>query len=127
MLLEQNYRSTASILSVANTIIAPAKSFSFVPKQQALWTTQTESQPVTSAVFSTDEMEAEYVASEIAALYAAAAASGGAAPSVAILFRVASLGKAFERQLLKAKVSYRVVGGCVSCGSLCCRLPSLVR
>lgn len=81
MVLDQNYRSTGSILNIANVIItsagdsaagaepAPedgvqAASVAKMPHRK-LWTAATDDVPVTCCVFGSDDDEALYVADQI--------------------------------------------------------------
>ncbi len=101
--LEQNYRSTKSILNLANLIIRNNSS----RKEKVLWT-ENESGEKPEYYQAFDETsEAEYVATKIKSLIN----SGKKASDFAVLMRVNALSRSFEQEFLKYNIPYKVFGG----------------
>ncbi len=101
--LEQNYRSTSNILSVANAIIA--RNTERRPKR--LVTEQGAGAPVTVFEGESEREEAEYVASTIAADIA----RGQAPRAFAIFYRTNAQSRVLEEGLRARNIPYVVVGG----------------
>lgn len=102
--LEQNYRSTARILKIANQVIA--NNPKLFPK--TLWSQLGEGEPVRIVACSSDTHEAEYVAGQIARnqlIYQANYAD------FAILYRGNHQAKLFEEALRSLRIPYSVSGG----------------
>ena len=101
--LEQNYRSTKSILNLANLIIRNNSS----RKEKVLWT-ENESGEKPEYYQAFDETsEAEYVATKIKSLIN----SGKKASDFAVLMRVNAISRSFEQEFLKYNIPYKVFGG----------------
>jgi len=101
--LEQNYRSTKSILAAANTVIANNKD----RHGKTLWTQLGDGELITHAVASTAEAEAQWVAREIVTLV-----KGGRRWSdIAILYRSNIQSKLLEEELRTHEVPYVMYGG----------------
>ncbi len=101
--LEQNYRSTGTILAAANAVIAhnPDR----LGKQ--LWTAGASGAPIDLYAAYNEQDEARYVVERIAAQV-----REGAAPSAhAILYRSNAQSRNFEEQLAQRGIAYRVYGG----------------
>ena len=103
--LEQNYRSTSSILRAANHVIAGN------PKlfEKKLWSEFGDGEPVVLLEADGEEHEAERAVARIQALR-----SEGKAPAyndVAILYRANHQARVFEQALRRAQMPYRVSGG----------------
>jgi DNA helicase-2/ATP-dependent DNA helicase PcrA len=98
--LEQNYRSTGSILDVANAVIAHNRS----RKCKTLWTDHAAGAPVRYREFPQSFDEAEFVIRDIA---------GGTRPykDVAVLYRTNAQSRLFEEKCVAYSVPYRLVGG----------------
>ncbi|WVF65803.1 hypothetical protein IAT40_000540 [Kwoniella sp. CBS 6097] len=104
--LEENYRSTGSILSAAHAIVSQDRS----RIQKNLYTSHPRSTPVTLKVFSTPVIEASFIATEIKRLIAY---SGGILKydDFAILLRYNALSRVLESALQKDSIPNRIVGG----------------
>ncbi|OCF43356.1 DNA helicase II/ATP-dependent DNA helicase PcrA [Kwoniella heveanensis CBS 569] len=104
--LEENYRSTGSILSAAHAIVSQDRS----RIQKNLYTSHPRSTPVTLKVFSTPVIEASFIATEIKRLIAY---SGGVLKydDFAILLRYNALSRVLESALQKDSIPNRIVGG----------------
>ncbi|MCG5513200.1 DNA helicase II [Ectothiorhodospira shaposhnikovii] len=101
--LEQNYRSTGTILQAANALIR--NNGERLGKE--LWTEDTAGAPVTLYAAYNEHDEARFVLDQIRAWRAA----GGACRDVAILYRSNAQSRVFEEVLIQAAVPYRVYGG----------------
>jgi ATP-dependent DNA helicase Rep len=103
--LEQNYRSTGSILRAANAVIAHN------PKlfEKKLWSAFGDGEPVRVVECDGEEHEAERAVARIQAQRG----QGGtvAFKDFAILYRANHQAKAFEKALRKASMPYKVSGG----------------
>ncbi|WP_042141977.1 DNA helicase PcrA [Paucisalibacillus sp. EB02] len=102
--LEQNYRSTKSILEAANKVIAnnPGR------KPKNLWTENPDGQKIMYYQGATEQDEALYITDKIRELVR----EEGYTPSdVAILYRTNAQSRAVEDTLMKSGVSYQMVGG----------------
>ncbi|MDP9045359.1 MAG: UvrD-helicase domain-containing protein [Pseudomonadota bacterium] len=113
--LEQNYRSTGSILRAANLVIGNN------PKlfEKRLWSALGDGEPVRVIECDNEEHEAERVVARLQALRGGKIA-GGAAPEgvaavefrdFAVLYRANHQARVFEKALRKANVPYKVSGG----------------
>ncbi len=104
--LEQNYRSTDIILSVANRLIRNNSK----RRGKNLWSDRKEGDPVRILLASDDKAEAEFIADEI---QAAGPQSAKARPwtDFAILYRMNAQSRQFEEVLRERRIPYRVVGG----------------
>ncbi|MEG1710586.1 MAG: UvrD-helicase domain-containing protein [Clostridia bacterium] len=102
--LEQNYRSTKKILSVANEIIK--KNTERYPKQ--LWTDNDEGAKVEMYPAQNESDEAFYIISQIAALKRY---NGYDYKDCAILMRINALSRSYEQELIKYGISYKIFGG----------------
>jgi len=101
--LEQNYRSTASILDAANALIT--HNSSRLGKQ--LWTSGARGTPVQLYAAYNERDEAEFVLNRIRQWVA----QGGARKEVAILYRSNAQSRVFEEGLVQGRIPYRVYGG----------------
>jgi ATP-dependent DNA helicase Rep len=103
--LEQNYRSTSSILRAANNVIASN------PKifEKKLWSEFGDGEPVAVLECDGEEHEAERAVSRIQAQRA----QGGAVQfsDFAILYRANHQARVFEQALRRAEIPYKVSGG----------------
>lgn len=102
--LEQNYRSSPSILNVANAAIEQSPNR---PYAKSLRTARGEGDPVRLCAFPEPQQEAEFVAKEIQTRLKAGADPGG----VAVLYRSNTQAKRIEEELRVAGIPYRVFGG----------------
>jgi DNA helicase-2/ATP-dependent DNA helicase PcrA len=104
ILLEQNYRSTQTILSAANAVIERN------PNRRAkrLWTDSGDGEKIVGYVADNDHDEAAFVANEIDAL----AEKGEADYSdVAVFYRTNNQSRVFEEIFIRLGLPYKVVGG----------------
>ncbi|MBP2079723.1 DNA helicase PcrA [Oceanobacillus polygoni] len=102
--LEQNYRSTKSILAAANKVIGNNDG----RKPKNLWTENDEGQKISYFQGATEQEEALYVTDKIQEL----TRNKDYSPSdVAILYRTNAQSRAMEDTLLKSGISYQMVGG----------------
>ena len=102
--LEQNYRSTKSILRVADELI----SHNTRRKKKSLFTDNIEGRPVRLSIYTDQDNEASQIASEIQAEIADGIRQPG---DYAIFYRVNALSRALERGLRAAGVPYQLVRG----------------
>ncbi|MBL0884728.1 DNA helicase PcrA [Myceligenerans indicum] len=104
LLLEQNYRSTQTILSAANAVIS--RNAGRKPKR--LWTDAGAGARITGYVADDEHAEARYVAQEIDRL----GDEDGVRPGdVAIFYRTNAQSRALEEVLIRVGLPYKVVGG----------------
>jgi DNA helicase II / ATP-dependent DNA helicase PcrA len=101
--LEQNYRSSASILEAANALIAHNTG----RLGKILWTSGASGDPVRLYAAFNERDEADFVVTRILEW----AQRGGLRRDVAILYRSNAQSRSFEEALISARVPYRVYGG----------------
>ncbi|MFJ4269666.1 DNA helicase PcrA [Streptomyces coelicoflavus] len=104
ILLEQNYRSTQTILSAANAVIERNES----RRPKNLWTNQGSGAQITGYVADTEHDEAQFVADEIDRLTDAGEAKAG---DVAVFYRTNAQSRVFEEVFIRTGLPYKVVGG----------------
>ena len=100
--LEQNYRSTQSILNAANAVI----SHNLGRKGKRLWTANGQGDPITIYEASDEGTEANYVAGKIITR-----SKGKSFKDHAILYRTNAQSNALEFALKRNGIPYRVIGG----------------
>ena len=100
--LEQNYRSTQSILNAANAVIA----HNIGRKGKRLWTANGSGEPITIYEAADEGAEGNYVASRIIA-----GSKGKNFKDYAILYRTNAQSNALEFALKRNGIPYRVIGG----------------
>ncbi|MDD9206698.1 DNA helicase PcrA, partial [Georgenia sp. 10Sc9-8] len=104
ILLEQNYRSTQTILSAANAVISrnPGR------RAKNLWTDSGDGPQVVGYVADSEHEEARFIAEEIDRL----GDTHGMRPGdVAVFYRTNAQSRALEEVLVRTGIPYRVVGG----------------
>ena len=101
--LEQNYRSTQSILNAANAVIAN----NVGRKGKRLWTSNPQGQPVVVYEAADERAEASFVVSQVLA----GRRKGRSMGDHAILYRTNAQSNALEYELKRNAVAYRVIGG----------------
>jgi DNA helicase II / ATP-dependent DNA helicase PcrA len=101
--LEQNYRSTKTILAAAGAVVANNAD----RKGKTLWTANPQGAPVTVAVAEDDLAEARLVMSEIRRM----AATGRALHDIVIFYRTNAQSRAVEEAAMRAALPYAIVGG----------------
>ncbi|MEU6554039.1 DNA helicase PcrA [Streptomyces sp. NPDC046915] len=104
ILLEQNYRSTQTILSAANAVIERNES----RRPKNLWTNAGAGAQITGYVADTEHDEAQFVADEIDRLTDAGEAK---ASDVAVFYRTNAQSRVFEEVFIRVGLPYKVVGG----------------
>jgi len=102
--LEQNYRSTQSILNVANNVIANNKNQ--LPKK--LWTNNSEGEKIKLVRTATDNEEGKYVADTI---QEQKLRNHFPNSEFAILYRTNAQSRAYEESLRRMNIAYRIYGG----------------
>jgi DNA helicase-2/ATP-dependent DNA helicase PcrA len=101
--LEQNYRSTANILSASNALIANNQS----RMGKNLWTSDAKGDPISLYTAFNDLDEARFVVGRIQQWVE----SGERRDEVAVLYRVSAQSRVFEEALMATSTPYRVHGG----------------
>jgi len=104
ILLEQNYRSTQTILSAANAVITRNANRS----EKRLWSDAGDGERIVGYVADTEHEEAQFVATEIDRLVDQGAAGPG---DVAVFYRTNAQSRPFEEVFIRVGMPYRVVGG----------------
>lgn len=101
--LEQNYRSTKSILNAANEVISNNTS----RKDKTLWTANDEGQPVSYTQFETGFEEADIITAEIKRTVDNGEASYN---EFAVLYRTNAQSRIFEEKLILRNIPYKIIG-----------------
>ncbi len=104
ILLEQNYRSTQTILSSANAVIERNRD----RKAKNLWSQAGEGERIVGYVADNEHDEAAFVAAEVDRLTDAGAAVPG---DVAVFYRTNAQSRVFEEVFIRVGLPYKVVGG----------------
>ncbi|MEU6116013.1 DNA helicase PcrA [Streptomyces sp. NPDC047117] len=104
ILLEQNYRSSQTILSAANAVIERNEN----RRPKNLWTDAGTGPKITGYVADTEHDEAQFVADEIDRLTDAGETRAG---DVAIFYRTNAQSRVFEEVFIRVGLPYKVVGG----------------
>ncbi|MFI9033307.1 DNA helicase PcrA [Staphylococcus pasteuri] len=101
--LEQNYRSTKTILNAANEVIKNNTE----RKPKGLWTANTGGDKITYYEATTERDEAEYVVKEIMKHQR----NGKKYSDMAILYRTNAQSRVLEETFMKSNIPYTMVGG----------------
>jgi DNA helicase-2/ATP-dependent DNA helicase PcrA len=101
--LEQNYRSTNSILRAANSVIAQNRE----RKPKNLWSELGEGDPVRVVEVEDEHAEARFVAAEVASLIE----EGYAGSELAVFYRTNAQSRVLEDVLVRQEIPYQVIGG----------------
>ena len=101
--LEQNYRSTGTILAAANAVIENNSD----RLGKALWTESTDGTPIRLYTAFNDLDEAQYIVREIVQAFN----RGMMRREIAILYRSNAQSRVLEEALIRAQVPYRIHGG----------------
>ncbi|HEX8968263.1 MAG TPA: UvrD-helicase domain-containing protein [Chloroflexota bacterium] len=104
VVLEQNYRSSSTILQVARAVIAPNKQ----RKEKNLWTDNDKGLPVTVHEAYNEQDEALYVLREIERQHTSQHVPLNA---FGVLYRTNAQSRALEDAFVRAGLAYRLVGG----------------
>ena len=102
ILLEENYRSTKTILNAANSVIKHNK----LRKDKNLWSNNEEGDKIKYIKTDDEKAEGDYVVKEIKKLKE----TGTSYDDIAILYRTNAQSRAMEEALLKANIPYRIIG-----------------
>ncbi len=101
--LEQNYRSTATILKAANTLIANNNA----RLGKELWTEDDPGEKINLYTAFNEQDEARFVVERILSWYN----THGKYNDSAVLYRVSAQSRVLEEGLMRASIPYRVYGG----------------
>lgn len=101
--LEQNYRSTKSILNAANEVICNNQG----RKDKTLWTENEEGEPVQFTQYETDFAEADSITSEIQHLVNTGNINYN---DIAILYRTNAQSRLLEEKLILKNIPYKIIG-----------------
>ena len=104
VVLEQNYRSTQSILDAANAVIAR----NVGRKPKALWTDKGSGEKIVRYHADDESDEAQFVANELAKLHDHDHMRWG---DMAVFYRTNSMSRVIEEFLVRVGIPYKVVGG----------------
>lgn len=102
--LEQNYRSTQTILDSAQKIIAANTQ----RKEKDLWTEKGRGDPIVVYEAYNEEEEAAFVAGEVKRLLREGVARRG---DIAVMYRTNAQSRALEERFVAERIPYRLVGG----------------
>ncbi|MCL6594375.1 MAG: UvrD-helicase domain-containing protein, partial [Alicyclobacillus sp.] len=101
--LEQNYRSTKTILTIANEVIRHNSE----RPDKTLWTANAEGEPARLYVAWDERDEAHYIVEQMRLMHA----SGRPWQEMAVLFRTHAQSRVLEEALLQQGIPYQVYGG----------------
>ncbi|MCF8563968.1 DNA helicase PcrA [Alicyclobacillus tolerans] len=101
--LEQNYRSTKTILQIANNVIA----HNHLRKKKDLWTKNEQGEKAVLVKSPDEHTEARFIAERIQSHVQ----NGGRYQDVAVLYRTNAQSRVIEELLLQQGVPYRIFGG----------------
>ncbi|MBI2857554.1 MAG: UvrD-helicase domain-containing protein, partial [Chloroflexi bacterium] len=104
VVLEQNYRSTQTILAAADKVIAHNEQ----RKKKTLWTENEKGTPITLVEAADEQEEAQFVVAEVERLLKEHSI---ARKEIVVLYRVNAQSRALEEAFLRFGVPYRLVGG----------------
>ena len=101
--LEQNYRSTETILSAANAVIANNRGG--IAKR--LWSEKGTGSPIRVHGLEDEHAEARFVVGEIERLVD----EGASRAEIAVLYRTNAMSRVIEDTLVRREIAYQVIGG----------------
>ena len=101
--LEQNYRSTQTILDAANAVIRNNRA----QKPKSLWSELGHGDPIKVRELDDEHAEARFVTGEIQRL----ADEGVARSEIAVFYRTNAQSRVLEDTLVRAEIPYQVIGG----------------
>jgi DNA helicase II / ATP-dependent DNA helicase PcrA len=102
--LEQNYRSTQTILSAANAVVERNRE----RRPKRLWTELAGGEPLRLSELSDEHEEARWVAAEIERL---GEEEGVKREDVAVFYRTNAMSRVLEDTLVRFELPYQVIGG----------------
>jgi DNA helicase-2/ATP-dependent DNA helicase PcrA len=101
--LEQNYRSTQTILSAANAVIANNRGG--IAKR--LWSEKGDGSPIRVHGLEDEHAEARFVVGEVERLVD----EGAARSEIAVFYRTNAMSRVIEDTLVRREIAYQVIGG----------------
>jgi superfamily I DNA/RNA helicase len=101
--LEQNYRSTQTILDAANAVIRNNRG----QKPKSLWTDIGQGDPIKVRELDDEHAEARFVTGEIQRL----TDEGASRTEIAIFYRTNAQSRVLEDTLVRAEIPYQLIGG----------------
>jgi DNA helicase-2/ATP-dependent DNA helicase PcrA len=101
--LEQNYRSTQTILSAASALVAHNRG----RKGKTLWTDLGEGDPIKVRELDDEHAEARFVSGEIQRMVD----EGVSRQEVAVFYRTNAQSRVLEDRLIRDEIAYQVIGG----------------
>jgi DNA helicase-2/ATP-dependent DNA helicase PcrA len=101
--LEQNYRSTSTILDAANALIRHNKN----RKDKALWSANGKGDPITIYTAFDQEDEAQYIVQQVKTHVA----NGGRYGDCTVLYRANAMSRIVEEAFLQQAIPYKILGG----------------
>jgi DNA helicase II / ATP-dependent DNA helicase PcrA len=101
--LEQNYRSTQTILSAANAVIANNRGG--IAKR--LWSERGQGSPIRVHGLDDEHAEARFVVGEVERLVD----EGAARAEIAVFYRTNAMSRVIEDTLVRREIAYQVIGG----------------
>ncbi len=101
--LEQNYRSTQTILDAANAVIRNNRA----QKPKSLWTELGQGDPIKVRELEDEHAEARFITGEIQRLVD----EGIARSEIAVFYRTNAQSRVLEDTLVRAEIAYQVIGG----------------
>ncbi len=102
-LLEENYRSSGTIIHAAGAVIANNR----IAREKNLWTRNPDGELLTIVETIDENDEAEWIASQIAEQFT----STSERRTTAVLYRTNAQSRALEQALLRRHISYKIYGG----------------
>ena len=102
ILLEENYRSTKTILNAANSVIKNNRE----RKDKNLWSNNIEGNKIKYKEVANEKEEASFVGEEIKKLLS----KGVNEEEIAVLYRTNAQSRVMEEEMLKKNIKYRVIG-----------------
>ncbi len=102
--LEQNYRSTQTILSATNALIANNRE----NRPKRLFTDGAEGEPIEVVQLSDEHEEARWVAGEVERLVSEESVPRD---EIAVFYRTNAMSRVFEDTLVRFELPYQVIGG----------------
>jgi DNA helicase-2/ATP-dependent DNA helicase PcrA len=101
--LEQNYRSTQTILDAANSVISNNRG----RMEKSLWSALGQGDPIKVRELEDEHAEARFVTGEIQRLID----EGAARSEIAVFYRTNAQSRVLEDMLTRSDIAYQVVGG----------------
>jgi DNA helicase II / ATP-dependent DNA helicase PcrA len=101
--LEQNYRSTQTILDAANGVISHNRG----QMAKHLWTDLGQGDPIRVREMADEHAEARFVAAEVQRMVD----EGTSRSEIAVFYRTNAQSRVLEDMLVRAQIAYQVIGG----------------